>query len=69
MRDGEVAFAPTELLCPGLKRLLDVRRVVGLRNSAHSLVKLMNPCAGAAPWSSAATPTPNTPCRWPRSSS
>jgi anthranilate phosphoribosyltransferase len=46
--DGEVAYVPTELLCPGLKRLLDVRRVVGLRNSAHSLVKLMNPCAGPA---------------------
>ncbi len=43
---GEVAYAPTELLCPGLKRLLDVRRAVGLRNSAHSLVKLMNPCEG-----------------------
>jgi anthranilate phosphoribosyltransferase len=43
---GTVAFAPTELLCPALKRLLDVRRVVGLRNPAHSLVKLMNPCAG-----------------------
>lgn len=40
---GELVFAPTEVLCPGLKRLLDVRRVVGLRNSAHSLVKLMNP--------------------------
>ena len=40
---GEVVFAPTEVLCPGLKRLLDVRRVVGLRNPAHSLVKLMNP--------------------------
>ncbi len=45
---GEVAYAPTELLCPGLKRLLDVRRTVGLRNSAHSVVKLMNPCAGPA---------------------
>src|SRR5688572_13199678 len=45
---GEAAYAPTELLCPGLKRLLDVRRVVGLRNSSHSLVKLMNPCAGPA---------------------
>ena len=45
---GEAAYAPTELLCPGLKRLLDVRRVVGLRNSAHSLVKLLNPGAGAA---------------------
>lgn len=46
--DGEAVFVPTELLSPGLKRLLDVRRVVGLRNSAHSLVKLMNPCAGPA---------------------
>jgi anthranilate phosphoribosyltransferase len=45
---GEVAFVPTEVLCPALKRLLDVRRVVGLRNPAHSLVKLMNPCAGKA---------------------
>jgi anthranilate phosphoribosyltransferase len=45
---GSVAFAPTELLCPGLKRLLDVRRAVGLRNPAHSLVKLMNPCTGPA---------------------
>jgi len=44
---GEVAFAPTEVLCPGLKRLLDVRRVVGLRNPAHSLVKLMNPTTAA----------------------
>jgi anthranilate phosphoribosyltransferase len=43
---GEVGFAPTELLCPALKRLLDVRRVVGLRNPAHSLVKIMNPCLG-----------------------
>ncbi len=45
---GQVAFIPTEVLCPALKRLLDVRRVVGLRNPAHSLVKLMNPCAGKA---------------------
>ncbi|MBK0392848.1 DNA-binding protein YbiB [Ramlibacter algicola] len=45
---GRVAFAPTELLHPGLKRLLDVRRVIGLRNSTHSLVKLMNPCEGPA---------------------
>ena len=44
--NGEIAFAPTEILCAGLQRLLDVRRVVGLRNPAHSVVKLMNPCAG-----------------------
>jgi anthranilate phosphoribosyltransferase len=45
---GEVVFAPTELLCPGLQRLLEVRRVVGLRNPAHSLVKLMNVSSGDA---------------------
>ncbi|MGJ7507680.1 DNA-binding protein YbiB [Variovorax sp. GT1P44] len=45
--NGEVVFAPTELLSPGLKRLLDVRRVVGLRNPGHSVVKLMQPCVGA----------------------
>jgi anthranilate phosphoribosyltransferase len=45
---GQVAFAPTQVLHAGLQRLLDVRRVVGVRNSAHSLVKLMNPCEGPA---------------------
>jgi anthranilate phosphoribosyltransferase len=48
LRTGELAYVPTEVLCPGLKRLLDVRRTVGLRNPAHSLVKLMNPCEGPA---------------------
>jgi anthranilate phosphoribosyltransferase len=48
LKDGQVAFVPTELLCPGLKRLLDARKAIGLRNSAHSLVKLMNPCDGPA---------------------
>jgi anthranilate phosphoribosyltransferase len=48
VRDGQVVYLPTEVLSPGLKRLLDVRKVVGLRNSAHSLVKLMNPAAGRA---------------------
>ncbi|MDH6593693.1 anthranilate phosphoribosyltransferase [Variovorax sp. TBS-050B] len=43
---GEAAFAPTELLNPALKRLLDVRRVVGLRNPGHSVVKLMQPSDG-----------------------
>jgi anthranilate phosphoribosyltransferase len=44
----EVAYLPTHALCPGLQRLLEVRRVIGLRNSSHSLVKLMNPCEGPA---------------------
>jgi anthranilate phosphoribosyltransferase len=46
VKAGEAVFVPTEVLSPGLKRLLDVRRVVGLRNPAHSLVKLMNPVVG-----------------------
>jgi anthranilate phosphoribosyltransferase len=41
-----VAFVATASLIPGMQRLLDVRRVVGLRNSGHSLVKLMQPVAG-----------------------
>lgn len=45
---GSVAFVPTALLSGGLQTLLDVRRTVGLRNSAHSLVKLMNPGAGSS---------------------
>ena len=45
---GQVAFAPTALLLPGLARLLDVRRTLGLRNSAHSLVKLMDPLSPVA---------------------
>lgn len=43
---GQVAFVPTMLLHHGLQRLLDVRRVVQLRNPAHSLVKLLLPCEG-----------------------
>ena len=43
---GVVWFVPTAVLCPGLQTLLDVRRAVGLRNPAHSLVKIMNPCLG-----------------------
>ena len=46
LKPGSVAFYPTAVLHPGLQRLLDVRRVVNLRNPAHSLVKLMRPCVG-----------------------
>jgi anthranilate phosphoribosyltransferase len=45
---SRVQFVPTDCLCAGLQQLLDVRRVVGLRNPAHSLVKMMNPCDGPA---------------------
>lgn len=43
---GEAVFVPTGVLNPGIQRLLEVRRVIGLRNPAHALVKLMNPVAG-----------------------
>jgi len=45
---GEVVFAPTRLLCEGMWSLLQVRRQTGLRNSAHSMVKLMNPVVGSS---------------------
>ena len=44
--NSSVAFVPTAELLPGLQRLLEVRRVIGLRTPAHSLVKLLSPCAG-----------------------
>ncbi len=40
----EPVFVRTEVLCPPLARLLEVRRVVGLRNSGHTVAKLLNPC-------------------------
>ena len=43
----EPAFVTTELLSPALQRLLDVRRVVGLRNSGHTIAKLLQPVRGA----------------------
>lgn len=46
-RRHEPAFLPTEVLCPALQRLLDVRRVVGLRNSGHTVAKLLPVVSGA----------------------
>jgi len=43
----EPAVVPTGFLCPSLQRLLDVRAVVGLRNSGHTLAKMINPVTGA----------------------
>lgn len=44
LQPGQVRFVPTGVLSSGLQRVLEVRQIIGLRNSAHSLVKLMNPC-------------------------
>lgn len=46
-RRREPAFTTTEALSPALQRLLDVRWVVGLRNSGHTIAKLLRPIAGA----------------------
>ena len=40
----EPVFISTDQLCPPLARLLEVRRVVGLRNSGHTMAKLLQPC-------------------------
>jgi anthranilate phosphoribosyltransferase len=44
----EPVFIRTETLCPPLARLLEVRRVVGLRNSGHTIAKLLGPCRTGA---------------------
>lgn len=44
----EPVFLPIHLLAPKLHRLLEVRRVLGLRNSTHTLVKLLQPFAQPA---------------------
>jgi anthranilate phosphoribosyltransferase len=42
----EPVFVPTDVLCPPLARLLEVRRIVGVRNSGHTVAKLLAPCDG-----------------------
>ena len=44
----EPVFIATDDLCPPLAKLLAVRRVVGLRNSGHTIAKVLAPCSGAA---------------------
>jgi anthranilate phosphoribosyltransferase len=39
----EPVFIATADLCPPLARLLEVRRTVGLRNSGHTIAKLLRP--------------------------
>lgn len=43
----EPAYVLTETLCPPLQKLLDVRWVVGVRNSGHTVAKMIDPCVGA----------------------
>jgi anthranilate phosphoribosyltransferase len=50
-----LAFVPLPALCPGLHTLLALRGRMGVRNSAHSLVKLLDPFRGGAALVAAAT--------------
>lgn len=43
LKPGELAYAHTNVLNPALEKLLAVRKTIGLRNSAHSIVKLIQP--------------------------
>jgi anthranilate phosphoribosyltransferase len=45
---GKPAFMPIEALAPGLARMLSLRAVLGVRNSTHTLVKILQPFDGPA---------------------
>ena len=44
----EPVFMPIEVLAPRMARLLAMRRILGVRNSTHTLVKIIQPFAGPA---------------------
>jgi anthranilate phosphoribosyltransferase len=50
-----LAFVPLPVLSPGLVNLLSLRARLGVRNSAHSLVKLLDPFKGEGVLLAAAT--------------
>ena len=43
---NEIACVGLEVLCPGLDRLLALRPRLGVRNSGHSIAKLLDPLRG-----------------------
>ncbi|MES2126388.1 MAG: DNA-binding protein YbiB [Pseudomonadota bacterium] len=45
---GHPSFMPIEVLAPKMARRLAARRVLGVRNSTHTLVKIMQPFEGPA---------------------
>jgi anthranilate phosphoribosyltransferase len=55
LEEKGLAFVPLTALCPGIHNLLALRSRMGVRNSAHSLVKLLNPFRGDAVLVAAAT--------------
>ena len=45
---GQPAFVPIETLAPKMAYLLSLRRILGVRSSTHTLVKILQPFAGPA---------------------
>jgi anthranilate phosphoribosyltransferase len=57
-----LAALPIDVLSPALSQLLDKRAIIGLRNSAHTVVKMLQPVGGHSlprHCGSTATPTPS----------
>lgn len=48
LRTHRVAYLPIAALSPALERLLEMRAALGVRNSGHTVVKLLQPFAGPA---------------------
>jgi anthranilate phosphoribosyltransferase len=48
LSEHRLAFAPVEVLAPKLARLLALRRIMGVRNSTHTLIKILQPFAPAS---------------------
>lgn len=53
--EGGLAFVPLPAIAPGLANLLSLRARMGVRNSAHSLVKMLDPFRGEGVILAAAT--------------
>ncbi|QBE64557.1 DNA-binding protein YbiB [Pseudoduganella lutea] len=48
LADGHVSFITIDALAPRLARQLELRRILGVRNSTHTIVKILQPFAGPA---------------------
>ncbi|QET02895.1 MULTISPECIES: DNA-binding protein YbiB [Cupriavidus] len=47
--NGPLAVLPIDVLSPALTRLLDKRAIIGLRNSSHTIVKMLQPVGAHTP--------------------
>ena len=46
--ERHLAFLPIDVMAPRISRVLEMRAALGVRNSAHTLVKMLQPCTGPA---------------------